>query len=342
MTKFKLVYFGSPAFSASFLERILAEKSDLLEVVAVVTQPDRPVGRKQVLTPSAVATTASKYKIPVFHSISLDNHSRATWDTGMTGGPTGAARRDYQAHQNISYALQFVDFALVFAYGEIIPDALLSLPKYGFINIHPSLLPLYRGASPTAYPLILGDSKTGISIMQMDQKMDHGNILTQSSVPLTPHLTRNELETSVVGKALDLFINAVHNLPSKGSPQDHSKATYTRQLVKQDGFIVLSLLKKALSNEVFDQNEIPTVVSDYQSKYGKKDTRASGQILYDLYRGLTPWPGLWTKVNINNKEMRLKLTLLAFDNNTLQIKRVQLEGKNEVDFSTFQTAYNLL
>src|SRR3989344_7067443 len=138
--KLRLAFFGAHEFSARLLEKIIADKTLPVEVVMVVTQADKPVGRKQQIEESPVKQIAKKFNIPVFDDL---NQLRIT-DSGQFAN---------------------IDLALVYAYGKIIPASLLILPRLGFWNLHPSLLPYYRGPSPTAYPLLLGDKITGVTLM---------------------------------------------------------------------------------------------------------------------------------------------------------------------------------
>ena len=176
----KIAYFGTPSFSAALLEKLILDTSLGIKVSLVVTQPDRPTGRKMLMTPSPVKTVAQKYGIEVVDSI--------------------------EKLQVASYKLREVDLSLVYAFGfkRLIPLDLLRAPKIqfdigggntsGFVNIHPSLLPLYRGASPIAYPILMGENKTGVTLFVMDEKMDHGPIISQEEMPITLTDVRTDME----------------------------------------------------------------------------------------------------------------------------------------------------
>lgn len=326
MQKLSVVYFGTPSFSADFLEMMINDKELPVKVKHVVTQPDKPVGRKQIMSPTAVKLIAKKYHIPVSSTPGVEE----------------------------------ADLAIVFAYRKILPKEILDIPKFGFWNIHPSLLPLYRGTSPIAYPLFNGDTKTGVTLMQMDEKMDHGPIIDQVQYSILPFDRRPDLETKLTRLGYDLLKRVVlnlfqdpHKIPKhirddKFKQQDDSRATYTRFLHKQDGFIPLQTLKKALQGESLKENEIPLLLKEYSQKYLKSKVLGlkSSEIIYNLYRGLYPWPGIWTHLQLdwlpagrNNAIKRLKITEMALENKKLVIKKVQLEGKNEVDYKTFVKAY---
>lgn len=331
MKKITLAYFGSPSFSALFLEKLITDSlmNKMIEIKFVITNPDRPAGRKKILTATAVKKTAEKYKLKVFHI--EKNHS-----------------------QNIVSLLQKLDLALVYAYSFIFPKEWLNLPKYGFWCIHPSLLPKYRGPSPIAYSLILGEKKTGITIFKMDEKIDHGPIIAQKKLEILETDRRPDLEIKLTNLAFNIFKKIIFLLKDsfqkiKIKPQLHQNATYTRLLKKDDGFIPLSILKKALKNKPAVFEEFPEIIKEYLTKHPKenlfKKTFNSSLLTYNLFRGLYPWPGLWTQIQptrFNTGDYkRLKITDLELVNNKLIIKKVQLEGKKEVEFTQFNTAYQI-
>lgn len=278
----KLAYFGTPQFAADFLEKILTDP-DLrsVEVALVVTQPDKPVGRKQIITPTPVKTLALSHDLPVI---------------------TALPNPDSEHYK----ALAEVDVALVYAYGRIIPANILTLPKYGFWNIHPSLLPKYRGASPTAYPLLNGDTTTGVTLMQMDEKMDHGAIIAQEKYEIAPHDRRPDLERELTKKGFEMFKEIFYKPPELvkeiSREQDHSQATFTKLLKKDDGFVDLSDVQSALLE--------------------------NGSAIYNKFRGFFPWPGIWTKVG----DKRMKITDCSLVEDKLVINKVQFEGKTETNF----------
>lgn len=337
MKKYQIAYFGTPYFSADFLEKMLLDKELPIEVKLVVTQPDRPVGKKQTLTSSPVKTLAEKYHVTVVDKIEK---------------------------------LEGIDFAIINAYGNIVPKTVLTSTKLhfmhdsGFLNIHWSLLPKFRGAAPLAYALLLGQKKTGISLFIMDEQLDHGPIVIQEEIDIPDHAKRPELEKTLTVVAFKLLKNTVNNLttsPMQLQEQSHNLATTSPQLKKEDGFVSFSTLQKAVRNEPLIKEELPLIIHTYLSKYPHekenffKITINFSLLIFNLFRGLYPWPGIWTriepsrldnpvndrtsKVNIIGK--RLKIIDLDYTNNRLMIKKVQLEGKKEVDFNTFQAAYRI-
>jgi len=324
MKKLTLSYFGSPDFSAFFLEKILND-SDLKKVIdvkLVVTQPDRPVGRKQILTETPVKKVAKKYQISnIKYQIDI---------------------------RNLKLEIRNFDLALIYAFSHIIPKDLLNAPKIGFWNIHPSLLPKYRGPSPIAYPLIFGEKETGVTIIKMDEKIDHGPIIAQEKLKIEDTDRRPDLEKKLTDLGFLMFkkliLNNFNNSTSLSinqfqlTPQAHQNATYTRLLKREDGFIPLSTLKKALKNEPLNFEEMPPILKEINT--WKLEKRSSLEIIYNYFRGLYPWPGIWTLLP-NGK--RLKIIDMNFEVTSykLQVTRVQLEGKKEVDFETFNQAYRV-
>ena len=228
MKKITLAYFGSPDFSAKFLEKLLIDISikRLIEVKLVITQPDRPVGRKQILTPTPVKQVALKYGLKV---LEIGNF---------------LGKLDQLEIRNL-------DLCLIYFYGQIIPKDILLLPKYGFWNIHFSLLPKYRGPAPAVWSLINGDTKTGVSLVQTDEKLDHGDLIAQKEVGINPQETKIALEERLDNISYDLFKKEAKNLLDGKinlTPQNHELSTYAGFPTKQDGYIEISNFKFQISN----------------------------------------------------------------------------------------------
>jgi len=350
MKKITLAYFGSPYFSALFLEKILtnSDLKKIIDVKLVVTQPDRPAGRKQILTETPVKKVAKKYGIQIFES-----KSEARSTKSETNSKSKIINSNLE-HWNLFRISNFefrifnqIDLCLVYAFSQIIPKDLLKVPKLGFWNIHPSLLPKYRGPSPIAYPLIFGEKETGVTIIKMDEKIDHGPIIAQEKLKIESDDRRPALEKKLTDLGFKTFKRIIlkEDNPQIAS-QNHAQATYTRLLKKQDGFIPLPVLKKALKNEPLKFEELPVIIKEYLKKNSNLsqtsnfESRISSKIIYDYFRGLSPWPGIWTLLP-NGK--RLKIINMNFNvtRYTLHVTRVQLEGKKEVDFETFNRAYGV-
>ncbi|GIW63478.1 MAG: hypothetical protein KatS3mg091_280 [Patescibacteria group bacterium] len=302
----KIVYFGSPDFSAELLESLVGS----YDILAVATQSRKPVGRGLRPKPTAVGKTAQKNKIVVFEVLN---------------------KSDLLLNK-IKSILKQADFALVYAFGLIIPEEVLSLPRYGFFNVHPSLLPKFRGPSPVVYPLALGEDQTGVSIIKMDKYMDHGPLIFQEKIKIS----KNDFASDVLARLNKIterfFSDLLHkNLNDlKFFEQNHSLATYTRLLSRSDGYVPLSHLEALHKSR--DQNKplsfLPNFLQEYLLKYQENLGRYYG--LYSLFRALHPWPGLFTFVGKEKK--RLKILDVSKDN---KITKVQLEGKPAATIHNF-------
>lgn len=318
----KMVYFGTPDISAAFLRKVY--ESSPVTITHVVTQPDKPVGRKLKLTPSAVKIAAQELGLPVIHS----------------------------TDERLPSILQETDLALVFAFGDIIGDTFLTLPHNGFWNIHPSLLPLYRGASPIVYPLMLGEAKTGATLMQMDSLMDHGPIISQEEVLIDPIESKESLTTKLLTSAFSILSSKLEELGQSQNielrEQNHALATNTRLIKKEHGFIGRAVLRKMLGGQALTEDELPRLMHDYLNRHTidkeTYTTHPSGLILWNYYRALTPWPGIWTLIERDGTELRVMLKELKFapETNRVDIKTVQVEGRNEVAYTAFEQAYGTL
>ncbi|MDX8343047.1 methionyl-tRNA formyltransferase [Rossellomorea sp. YZS02] len=206
----KVIFMGTPDFSVPVLQSLIDEKYD---VIAVVTQPDRPVGRKRILTPPPVKVAAEKHGIPVYQPEKIKNEDEL----------------------NQVLALK-PDLIVTAAFGQILPNALLEAPKYGCINVHASLLPELRGGAPIHYSILQGKEKTGITIMYMVEKLDAGDIISQVEVVIDErdHVGTLHDKLSVAGAKL-LIDTIPPLLEGKISPvkQDDSKATFARNIKRE-------------------------------------------------------------------------------------------------------------
>ncbi len=328
MKKYKIGYFGTPYFSADFLKALLEDPDAPVEVSFVMTQPDKPVGKKQIVTPSPVKQILRNTNIPVFEQI-----------------------KELEEQKKM---VQNCDFCLVFAYGfrQLIPPHILKLPKImfrhtqsGFLNIHPSLLPKYRGASPIAYPLILGDAETGVSIFVMDEKMDHGPVIIQKPIKIYLTDTRTGMEHRLTRFAYGLFTDLLRKDPEtiEPVPQNHAFVTRAPYMIKNDGFVSYEFIKSAIQDRALQNNEQPELIKKNNQYIDKTISLSAPLMLWNMFRGLSPWPGIWTLIHDDSKEKtrRLKIIDMEYKNGKIRIKKVKLEGKREVDFETFRKAYGV-
>ena len=219
----KFAFFGTPDLAVTALSEM-----ETFGVVPslVVTTPDAPVGRKQIITPPPTKVWATERNIPVFQPGTLKDQTALAPLTKESW-----------------------DFFVVFAYGKIMPEWLLNLPTYGTINAHPSLLPKLRGASPIRSTILTDLSAAGVTIMQMDKEMDHGPILYQQPVPLTAPISGLELDRTLSLMCGDLLVHVMRELP-KGTitptPQDHTQATFCTKITKE------------MSEVTIDPHHLPT------------------------------------------------------------------------------------
>lgn len=274
----KIVYFGTPEFSVPFLNALLEEKD--LEILAVVTQPDKPVGRDQVLTPPTVKIRASEGGIPVLQFPSL---------------------RKPEAFETLK-ALG-ADVFVVVAYGKLIPQEILDIPRLGCVNVHPSQLPKYRGPSPIQAAIVNGDRQTAVSIMLLDAGMDTGPILGQKTVEVMSD---------------DTYLALAKRLQDVGGP------------------FLVEILRTYASGAIKpiaqdDNNASITSLLDRES--GKIDFSESLEDIDRKIRAYYPWPGCYTNVTHNGSELRVKL---------LPNQMVQPEGKKPMTMPEFERGYGTL
>lgn len=309
----RIIFFGTPYYTLPILEALNKSfKGNFGEspIKAVVTQKPRPTGRNQELTYSEVDKWAYKREIPKYYSCKEFEEDSVE-----------------------------ADIAIVASYGEIIPLSTMKRFPLGMINIHPSLLPKHRGAAPIQATIASGDTETGITIIKLDEKMDHGPIITTSKEPVDAEITAVTLRDHLFAKAAEILIPllpAYQNGKVKVREQQHDKATFTKQLTKDDGFVGWKYVQSALKGK--------SSTDSWEIKFVKGLVLNPSPItLFRIHRALTPWPGLWTLIVINGQEKRLKLLDMDLDKNDneikLRLKSVQLEGKNAVDWETFRNAY---
>ncbi len=299
MQKVKTVFFGTQDFAATILQGLL--DSDIVSIETVFTQPDRKTGRKQIVEESPVKKLAKKYKINVEQPDTLK-----TYQVDLSGFELG----------------------IVAQYGLIIPKKIIdSFPK-SMINVHGSLLPKYRGASPIQAALTNGEKETGVTIMIMDEKMDHGPILSQKEMPIDPDDTYTTLASKMAAEGLILLLNTLPkwlNAQLQAQPQDENQATFTKLLTKEDGLV---------------------------------DFHKTNEEVYNQYRGLTPWPGVWCvrndkrlkllKITKSDKNLPVgealaenKRIFIGCGKGSIEILELQLEGKAAMDATTFLNGYKV-
>lgn len=306
----KIVFFGTPDYVLPILERLHKEYvkgPGVSPIVAVVTQSPKPTGRKQIMEYSPIDKWAHDRNIDTFYSA-----------------------------QDFLEAKIEAEIGILAAYSEIIPDKVISYFPQGILNIHPSLLPKLRGASPVQSAIITDGKKTGGTIMKMDAKLDHGPVIAQFEEEILPDDTFGTLRKRLFERSEEVLIelltpyiqNKIHL-----KTQNEDEATFTRIIKKDDSFIKLDILAKAIKGEVSDEKIAVAFVKDFSME-------ATPTNINNFVRAMDPWPNVWTllpdgrrlkviKTHVENKEGYAQL---IFD-------EVQIEGKNPVNGLQFLNAY---
>jgi methionyl-tRNA formyltransferase len=227
----RVLFYGTPEFALPTLEALLGRHT----VVAAITQPDKPAGRGQRLSPPPVKARAERAGVPVIQPPRLRD----------PGWPERLAELE-------------PDIAVVVAFGQILPKAVLDVPRRGSINVHASLLPRYRGAAPIAWAIIRGETETGITTFQMDPGMDTGGMLLSESTGIGPEETAGELSARLSEIGARVMIRTLDELDSLApEPQDHAQATLAPRLKKEDGWLRLGEPARELVNRVRGGNPWP-------------------------------------------------------------------------------------
>lgn len=273
----KIIFFGTPDFVIPVVEAIRKEFDRGVEksLVAVVTQPAKPVGRDQSMRFSPIDNWAYKRRLTIIRDLKEE--------------------------------LPEADLGVLAAYGKIIPEKIIKHFKYGILNIHPSLLPKFRGASPIQSAIAAGLKETGVSVIKMDQEMDHGPIVSQFKEEIKEDDTTETLTKRLFERSADFIAALIPNYINgkvRLKEQKNELATYTKILKKEDGFIDLS----------------------------KKNPEEA----HNFIRAMYPWPGAWTTLSTGK---RLKLLKAHLEEGKLVLDQVQLEGKNPVSWKEFKQGY---
>lgn len=277
--KLKIAFFGTPNFAVTIFD-ILYQNGYVPSLV--ITNEDKPKGRKLLLTPPPVKVWAESKNLPIAQPKTLKDGALLS-----------------------SLKNERWDLFIVAAYGKIIPKEIIDLPLHRTLNIHPSLLPLYRGASPIESQILNDEKDVGVSIMILDEEMDHGPILVQEKLSVSLPIRAGELEekSAVLGGEL-----LVEHLPDwinrniQAKEQEHHKATYTKKITKEDGLIDLS--------------------GDPYQNYLK----------FCAYEG---WPGTYFFTKEGDRAVRVIIKDAEYQNGSLVITRVIPEGKKEMSYRDF-------
>lgn len=294
----KVVFMGTPEFAVPTLQALI----DHHQVAAVVTQPDRQRGRGKKVQFSPVKEKAAEYKIPVLQ-------------------PEKA--RDEEFIQELETIAP--DVIVVVAYGQILPERILNLPKYGCINVHGSLLPKYRGAAPIQWAVLNGEEKTGITTMYMEKGLDTGDMIDKAEVVLDPKETAGSLHDKLMNLGADLLLETLDKL-EKGTivrtKQDDSQSCYAKMLSKEMGRMDFSRSAKELEQWIRGMNPWP---SAYTTMNGKTLKIWDADVV--SYEG-SKEPGTVVKVTKDT-------IIVAAGEGALALKEIQLAGKKRMPVQAF-------
>ena len=298
----KIVFMGTPNYAAVTLEKLI--ESDH-EIAGVFAQPDKKVGRKQILTPPPVKVTAEKHGIPVYQPKTL---------------------RDGEALEILKGINP--DIIVVVAYGKILPEEILNLPKYGCINGHASLLPKYRGASPIQWCIVCGEEKTGVTVMHMDVGMDTGDILTQKEVEIGETETAEELFDRLSVISADLMLHTLDNIENiTPVKQNEADATYAPIIKKEMALLDFSKSAKELYNAVRGYYSWPVA---FFFLNGKRIKVIKSEIGDETYKP--------AGTVVGNSDC---LEIACGDGKTLKLLIVQPEGKGQMTAKQMLNGYKI-
>ncbi|QDX95111.1 methionyl-tRNA formyltransferase [Brevibacillus laterosporus] len=243
----RILFMGTPDFSTQSLEALLTHG---YQVVGVVTQPDRPVGRKRVLTPPPVKELALRHGLPVYQPEKI---------------------RESEAVQSVLDATR-PDLIVTAAYGQILPNSLLEAPKHGCINVHASLLPKYRGGAPIHASIINGEKESGVTIMYMVQALDAGDMISKVVVPIEERDTAGSLFEKLGAAGADLLIDTLPKL-LKGEitpePQNHEEATFAPNIKRENERLDWNKSAREIYNQVRGMNSWPVAFTTFEEKVWK-------------------------------------------------------------------------
>jgi len=293
--KKRIIFMGTPNFAAHILENSLQNQSEIYDIIAVVSQPDRPIGRKRILTPTPVKSVAIEYNIPIFQPEKI-----------------GEITPEITTLQP--------DLIITAAYGQFVPEKILTIPKHKCINIHGSLLPKYRGGAPIHRAIINGEQKTGITIMYMVKKMDAGDILYQKELPIlqtdtleTMYDKLQELGAICLQEMLPAFLNG----EITPIPQAIDQVTYAPNIQREERKINWQNSAIEIFNHVRGLAPVPTAYTTLQSD--KTDVKIF-EVEVIMSEKSTKEPGTIQKATN-------KICYVATGDGVIALKKLQLSGK---------------
>lgn len=302
----KIIFFGTPDYVIPILDKL----HKYHDIVAVVTQSPKPMGREKKLTYSAVDSWAFKKKII----------------------------------RNFDYSdLPDADMGVCASFGMIIPQSILDKFKYGILNIHPSLLPEFRGSSPIQATLISGINPTGVSIIKMVDKLDAGPVLTQFKEEVLPDDTNESLRARLFEKSADVLLEMIPAYIDgkiKYKHQNDEKASFTTMIKKEDAFIPFEFVKNAMELNSNDKQWEVGFIKNYK-------LTPTAEVINRIIKAFSFWPVVWTNIEISNgntkttKRLKIISSHINPESGYLELDEVQLEGKKPTSWKQFKGAYGI-
>lgn len=301
----RVVFLGTPEFAVPTLDALASASH---EILAIYTQPDRPKGRGGQLAASSVKNAAIRLKLPVFQPERIRRPENVATLAGL-----------------------HPDIIVVVGYGQIIPQNVIDIPRYGILNVHASLLPKYRGAAPIQWAVANGEPETGVTIMRIDAGLDTGDMLLKWATPILPNETAPELSSRLAAAGASLLVEALREIEvgtAVYTPQNDSEASSAPILRKEDGRI---------------------------------DWSQQAQTIYNRLRGFTPWPGAYSTFRSRTLHIlqaaphdsgvsgapatlhpdKRRLLVACGGNTSLELLEVQLEGKKRISVADFLNGQSL-
>lgn len=296
----KVVFFATPKIALKSLDYLI--KSEKIDVLAIVTQPDKPTGRGHKVLPPPIKEYALEHNIPVFQPHSL--------------------RKDLEIQKELKNLE--ADFFITFAFGQILSKEILEIPKYSVINLHASLLPLYRGANPIQRAIINGDKKTGICTMVTEEGLDCGGICLKDEIDITENMNYEELFELISQRSPELIEMTLLNIKSGAlnpTEQHHEKATYAHKIKKEDAQIDWTKSAQEIHNLVRGLYKAPSAHCFFREKLVKiMETRVADNEIPEGFLGKAS-----EILSINKDGIEV-----ATVEGILLITKVKPEGKGEI------------
>lgn len=280
-SNYNLIFFGADQYSAIVLEALI--NVGIATIASVITDQGKPKDRSQLVGPNPVDKLAKEHNLKILYYPSNQDEMNSFIDST----------------KSIS-----ADLGIIASFGHILPPNLINIFSDGIINIHPSLLPQYRGATPVPYALALGDEMTGVSIFPITADVDNGNILFQSNEPILPTDTTPILLARLFARGSKLIIQYLQgSVPCKPSTNYKVRnLVMTHRLTRDSGYVEWPVFQKLRQLEIPSSSETTNELLRI-----RLTNNPSGPIMSDLFRALYPWPGIWTIAQTKKGDLRLSL-----------------------------------